>query len=114
MKKNIKVLKELKQFIGTFILLSFIWSASSLIKNHYLLFNPVAIIYGLQAYFIYIIARDKNRTFQRIIICFLISYLGISLLDLLNIQSIVINNYLYVLFLIIGIGTYIYLQRKIN
>ncbi|EPI26249.1 hypothetical protein A5804_002879 [Enterococcus faecium] len=114
MKKNIKVLKELKQFIGTFILLSFVWSIDSFVRTHSLLLNPVAIVFGLQAYFIYIIARDKNRIFQRIILCFLVSYLGISLLDLLNIQSIVINNYLYVLFLILGIGTYIYLQRKIN
>ncbi|MGL9847801.1 hypothetical protein IGJ91_002971 [Enterococcus sp. DIV0765f] len=114
MKTNIKVLKELKQFIGTFILLSLVWSVSSFVRTHSLLLNPVAIVFGLQAYFIYIIVRDKNRIFQRIILCFLISYLGILLLDLLNIQSIVINNYLYILFLILGIGTYIYLQRKIN
>lgn len=114
MKKNIKVLKELKQFIGTFVLLSLVWSISSFVRTHSLLLDPVAIVFGLQAYFIYIITRDKNRVFQRLILCFLISYLGLSLLDRLDIQSIVINNYLYILFLVIGVGTYTYLQRKLN
>lgn len=112
MTVNRKLLGEARQFIGTFILLSLLWSVSSFLSSKYLLIDPVVIIFGLQGYFVYIIARDKVNILKRVIICLVTTYLGVKLFDLLGINQLTISVPLYLFLLAISIAAYFYLKSN--
>lgn len=112
MTVNRKFLGEARQFIGTFILLSLLWSVSSLLSAKYLIIDPVVIIFGLQGYFVYIIARDKVNIVKRVIICLVTTYLGIKLFDLLGINQLTVSIPMYLFLLAISIAAYLYLRSN--
>ncbi|AMG48986.1 MULTISPECIES: hypothetical protein [Enterococcus] len=107
-----KFLVEARQFIGTFIILSLLWSISSLLSTQFLVIDPVVIIFGLQGYFVYIIARDKVNIVKRVIICLVTTYLGVKLFDVLGINQVTVSIPLYLFLLAISIVAYLYLKSN--
>jgi len=105
-----KYMKDIRQFIGTFIVLSIIWSITSFLSTKSLSIDPVAIVFGFQGYFVYIISRDKVKVAQRTIFCFVSTYLGISLFDWLNIHEVSITIPVYLVLLSISVSVYAYLR----
>lgn len=107
---NQKYLKEIRQLLGVYIILSLIWSIPSILSAKPLSIDPVVIIFGLQGYFVYLISRDKVKVVQRTLLCFISTYLGISIFDWLNIHRVSVTIPFYLVMLAIGIGLYVYLR----
>ncbi len=112
MKNEKFFLNESKNFIGAFILLSLLWGISSFFHSHSLILNPAYVVFGLQGYFVYTISRYKTKVLQRLVYCFITSYLCLKLIDLLKISELAINNYFFMGLIIVCIITYFYLKKQ--
>lgn len=107
---NHKYLKEIRQLLGVYIILSILWSISNFSSSKSLTIDPVALVFGLQGYFVYIISRDKVKVAQRTIICLSSTYLGVSLFNWLNIHEVSVTIPIYLVILTVSVALYAYLR----
>ena len=107
---NHKHLKEIRQLLGVYIILSILWSISNFLSSESLTIDPVVLFFGLQGYFVYIISREKVKVTQRTIICLISTYLGVSIFNWLNIHEISVTIPVYLVILTVSVALYAYLR----